>query len=136
MSITHGIFITIKADFNTTIIQQILQQGLDHDFIYLESYDSTSKTIDVPALIERILLEPRDENSLIDTKYHDTYFSLGISPTEKNRIRVSVGSFSYAWKKQFSNSQSEMHIDFARYIYLMLRLCRGFSILEIETYSV
>jgi hypothetical protein len=135
MSIMHSIRLTINAEFNAETIRQILLQGLANHCIYFESEDYDAKPIGIPALIERVLFEPRDENSVIYTKHYETYFILIISPAEQNTTGVFIGDFMDPLIKQFRNSERCAHIDFARYTRLLLEICKNFSVLTIETMS-
>jgi hypothetical protein len=136
MSALHQILVTLDAEFSPKTIETILQQGLVNNWIYLESYDYDSKPMDIQILTKKILREPRDEDNLIYTKYYDTYFSLAIFPSEGNKTEVSIGDFTYAWKKLFANSKNALHLNFASYIRLLLAACKNHHILTIQTNSI
>jgi hypothetical protein len=136
MSIIHGINLKLNSKFNIAAIQQILQQGLDLNCIYFAEEECIPTIMNLPDLIEKIMREPRDEDNMVYTKQHDTYFYLRIAPSEGNKMEVSIGNLMYPWVKPFRSNDKFIEIDFARYISLLLCLCKGFPVLEIETYSI
>ena len=53
---------------------------------------------------------------------------------KNNLIKFSIGGFGKIWKKEFVND--DYGIDFARYTRLLLRVCKDFTILALETDAI
>jgi hypothetical protein len=139
MSAMYGVGIKIHTQFNYDTVARIAKEGANRGFIYLEEESLSGKTMDYSLVAKKFLFcshsDQDYERVLIFTKYEDTYFYLRVV-ADGEATRVSIGGFADAWAKVFSNSDKRFYFDFVRYIRLILSLCKDFSIVAIETYTI
>ena len=53
---------------------------------------------------------------------------------KNNLLKFSISNFGIRWEKEFIDD--DYGIDFARYIHLLLRVCRDFTILELKASAI
>ena len=131
-----GTFYSIDAlldiKYETSNMDYLFQKCIENN-IYLYSdafydiYELNSNN--AAARILSVELEPEDHN--IRARFQDTDFFIWIFKERDNLLSFSIGGFGVIWRKGFINDT--YGIDFARYIRLLLRVCKNFTILELET---
>lgn len=136
MSRLYSIDVIIGTSFNLKMIEHVLEKGVNYGFIYYESIYSTEKIITPGQAALKLYSIAQgadyDEESCIFTNYQDTFFILILS-NDMGNLSVHMGNFSYKWENVFSNSDMGYFFDFARYIRLLLAVCKDFPIVSIET---
>ena len=144
MSKIHFIDTIFKEKFSEKNIDRILRKGLDLGFVYfkniLDEDFVPNEIICLDKALNKILSYKRpitnvisDENSIIETRFKDTHFSLDIGQSEEGLLKVSIFDFTNAWKKEFWNHQERYcALDVERYLRLLLKLCEDFTIINLE----
>jgi hypothetical protein len=142
MSACYGISVHLSVSYSQENIYALLKTGEELGFIYYdyicgERY-ANSPILNITDAVKKVMsFSPEsfdNENSSIYTKLEDTFFYLSVY-NKNNLILLSIGDFSKTWKKNFYYSRiGNMHtIDFARYIRVMLKMCKEFVILDLDT---
>jgi hypothetical protein len=142
MSVYYDISVHLGVSYSQENIYALLKTGEELGFIYYD-YVCGERYADSPILnitdaVKKVMsFSPEtfdNENSIIYTKLEDTYFYLAIH-SKNNLILLSIGGFSQPWKKKFdySHGGNTHMIDFARYIRVMLKMCKEFVILDLAT---
>ena len=132
MSIIHSIRILLNLKYEKNNIDYLFQKFLENNIrLYKDSFDKLNEldSRNAAARVLSIKLEPEDR--CVDAKFQNTDFSILTYKEKNNLISFSVSCFDIEWKKEFIND--DYGIDFARYIHLLLRVCRDFTILELKT---
>jgi len=135
MSTSYSIEILLDLKYEKNNIDYLFQKFLENNIhLYSDTFYNIDK-LDCSSAAARILsveLEPEDR--CIDAKFQDTDFSIWIYKEKNDLSNISIGSFGIIWRKAFIND--DYGIDFARYIHLLLRVCRNFTILGLETGAI
>ena len=114
-------------------LEYLFQKCIENN-IYLYIPFGGLNELDSNNATARILsVEIEDDEHYIHAKFQDTDFSIWIFK-KNNLIIFSIGNFGITWKKEFIND--DYGIDFARYIRLLLRVCKDFTILALETSAI
>jgi hypothetical protein len=136
MSSFYSVEVILNAHHNENNITRIIEHGTDLGFIYY-GWDKTPSPIILTSQEAKTFLLTiltGDENDLSDAYltvvFKDTDFLMRIDPIE-NYTRISIFSFGQPWQRQID--RDSYTIDFARYIRLVLELCKDFPILELTT---
>lgn len=136
MSSFYSVEVILNAHHNESNITRIIEHGTDLGFIYY-GWDKTPSPImltsqDAKTFLLTIL--KGNENDLSDAYltvvFKDTDFLMRIDPFE-NHIRLSIFAFGRPWQRPIDFDAYT--IDFARYIALLLDLCKDYPILELTT---
>ncbi len=137
MSISHSISAILDAPHNSKNIAHIIQHGSNLGFIYYNQsiddyYPCAFSSQEATALILKFtdtnLCDTSDAYLLV--KFENTDFLMRIDPSDKC-IRISIFYFGFPWKQEIDIEAGT--IDFARYIRLLLWLCKDFTILGLQT---
>jgi|GEM_PF-1020379 len=131
MSISYSIDSVLDLSYTEENIKYVLSSGMEQGFVYLE--DESRKVLSISHVIQKILFDSENIVNHITTKFKDTIFFIWFFKTENNLLIFSIGSFGYRWDKEFNNGVRQYTIDFARYIYLILQVCRNITLLELCT---
>jgi hypothetical protein len=132
MSIIYAIRILLDFSYEKNNIDYLFQKCIENNiYLYSDTFYDIHQldSISATSRILSVELEPEDRSIL--AKFQDTDFFIRIYKKENNLIKFSIGGFGIAWKKEFMNDH--YGIDFARYIRLLLRVCKEFAILSLET---
>jgi hypothetical protein len=139
MSAFYSIYVILDAPLNEKNITHIFQCGIDLGFIIYDKYDNPNdiyiKSLDNKQATSTLLkLLEADENDLYNAyftvKFEDTDFSMRLDP-DNGHMQLGIFALSFPWTRSVDDDNRT--IDFARYIRLLLALCKDFSILEIKT---
>lgn len=136
MSIFYSVDLTVNVPYNEIIITKILHRGVDLGFIYYGWNKAPSPIILTSQQATAFLLTilTGDENDPSDVYLtvvlNDTNFLMRIDPVDNN-TRISIFSFGQPWQRPIDFDAYT--IDFARYIMLLLDLCKDYPILELTT---
>ena len=132
MSISYSIEISLNFRYEKNNIDYLFQKFLENNIrLYFDDFYDANK-LDSSGAAARILsvkLEPEDR--CVDAKFQDTDFSIWVYKEKNDLLSISIGSFGKIWRKEFIND--DYGTDFARYIRLLLRVCKDFTILELKT---
>ena len=134
MSISYSIDIVLDLKYEKRNIDYLFQKFIKNN-IYLcaDFFDEPGK-IDSSSAADRILnMTLEGEDRCVDAKFQDTEFSIWIY-NKNDLINLSVGAFGIKWRKDFMNGYHGF--DFARYTRLLLRVCKDFTILSLETSAI
>lgn len=139
MSTWYSLSVIIDAKLDHKIVEQILEAGQAHHFIYFKENNPYTKVVSPKQGASKLLSseeQARDDGGArIFTKFEDTYFSLWID-CKDSKTEIYMGNVEYSWKKAFANSNKAEYFDFARYIRLLLILCKDFPIISLETVTL
>jgi len=131
MSVSYTIKIVLDLKYEETNIDYFFQKCIENNIhLYPDSFDNSNDLDSSNAATRILTVELEDEERCVRAKFQDTDFSIWIFK-KNNLINFFIGDFGIKWKKEFIND--DYGIDFARYIRLLLRICRDFTILELET---
>lgn len=136
MSIFYSVDVTLSVPHNEITVAKIFQRGAELGFIYYGRNNSLYPTIlnsqEATAFLSTTLSGDKDDlpDAYLTVVFEDTNFLIRIDPIE-NYTRISIFSFGQPWRRQIDFDAYT--IDFARYIKLLLTLCKDFSILEAKT---
>jgi len=135
MSIFYFVNAVLDLNYEKSNIDYFFQQCLENNIrLYSDPFDNLNK-LDSSSATERILsMELRPEERNVRAKFQDTDFFIRIYQEKNNLLNFSIGDFGILWKKKFINDHYD--IDFTRYVRLLLRVCRDFTILELKTSSI
>ena len=132
MSISYSISIILNLKYEKNNIEYLFQQCLENNMcFYADPFDKLSKLDSSGATTRMLTVELEDEERNVYAKFQDTDFSIWVYKRKNNLINFFIGNFGIRWKKEFIHGG--YGIDFARYIRLLLRVCRNFTILELKT---
>jgi hypothetical protein len=142
MSTCYGVSVHLSVSYSQENIYALLKAGEELGFIYYdhiwgERY-AESPILNIDGVVKKVMnFSPKmfeDDDSCIYSKLEDTYFFLSIR-SEDNLILLSIGGFGSTWEKEFyySCGGNIRMIDFARYIRVMLKMCKEFVILDLAT---
>ena len=130
MGIFYSIEVILNLKYEKNNIDYLFQKCIENNIRFYVPFSKLE--LNSSTATERILtVELEDEDRYIHAKFQDTDFSIWVFKEKNNLINFSIGSFGIIWRKEFING--DYSIDFARYIRLLLRLCRDFTILSLET---
>jgi len=99
--------------------------------LYPDAFDKLNELDSNGATARILAVELESENCNIRAKFQNTDFFIWIFKEKNNLLKFSIGGFGIIWKEEFINNH--YGIDFARYVRLLLKVCRNFTILELET---
>ncbi len=132
MGIIYSIEALLDLKYEKNNIDYLFQKCLENNIgLYSDAFYNIYK-LDSRRATDRILsldLEPEDRSAR--AKFQDTDFFIRIYKEKNNLLSFSIGCFGKIWRKEFINDHYA--IDFARYIRLLLRVCKNFTILALET---
>ncbi|HEX4068697.1 MAG TPA: hypothetical protein VHX42_01240 [Candidatus Babeliales bacterium] len=140
MSVCYAIYGRFDLKFTKQNVKLVVQKASDIGFIYMarEDFVITSRHLNVDQATDVLLTtteEILDEGgAFLYGRFQDTGVSIRIRE-ENNALVFSFGSFYYRWDKDFSNGQRIHTIDFARYIRLMLDVCKDITLLDLHTFA-
>jgi hypothetical protein len=137
MSISHSVSAILDAPHNSKNIANIIQHGSHLGFIYYnQTVDSYYPSVFSYHEATQVIFKCTDA-TLCDTsdayllvKFENTDFLMRIDPRDQG-IRISIFDFGFPWKQEADIEAGT--IDFARYIRLLLLLCKDFTILRLQT---
>ena len=132
MGIIYSIEALLDLKYETNNIDYLFQKCLENSiYLYADSFDKLNKLDSSSAVARTLSVELEPEDRCVNSKFQDTDFSIWIYKEKNDLLSISIGDFGIKWKKKFIND--DYGIDFARYIRLLLRVCKCFTILELKT---
>ena len=132
MSVFYSIRILLDLKYKENHIEYLFQKCIENNMrLYKDAFENICEldSSDSTARILAIELEPEERRVYV--KFQDTDFSIAVYKEKTNLLKFSISGFGIMWRKEFINDHYD--IDFARYIRLLLRVCRSFTILELKT---
>lgn len=131
MSKIYFLDVIIDVQFQV-LVSTVLERGSKEGFIYFLNETSANIEQVTYKLINPTAEDIDDGGPKVRVVYLDTMFVLWIK-SMGNATRVNIDCSIGSWKKEFqSKFDSEMYLDFARYIRLILKLCEPFPIISID----
>ena len=132
MGIIYSIDVTLDLKYEKNNIDYLFQKCLENSIrLYSDAFYNIYE-LDSSSAAARILsVELESEDRDIRAKFQNTDFFMWIFKEKNNLLKFSIGGFGIIWRKKFINGHYD--IDFARYTRLLLRVCKDFTILELET---
>ncbi len=132
MGIIYSIEALLDLKYEINNIDYLFQKCLENNIgLYSDSFYNIYK-LDSRGATNRILsLDLESEDRSARAKFQDTDFFIRIYQEKNNLLSFSIGCFGKIWRKKFFNDHYD--IDFARYTRLLLRVCKDFTILALET---
>jgi hypothetical protein len=138
MSIQHSIDIELNAPYSKQTIEKLLQNGTECGFQYM-SKENNRALLNPEELADWFLSfedNPdlkEDGQGYVRTKIEDTYCALFIDKKDSH-VYLYIAGLEIPWEKYFIYSgEDHYYIDFARYIRLLMKMCKGFSIIMLKT---
>ena len=133
MSVFHSVEVVLDLKYEKKNIDYLFQKCLKSNMIlYTDPFDNLLNELDSSGAAAKILaVEIENEERRIYTKFQDTDFSVAIYKEKNNLLSFSISGFGPTWEKNFFHDHYD--IDFARYIRLLLRVYRDFTILALQT---
>lgn len=149
MSLLHVVNATIDLPYAEQSIKNISDCGLKIGFIFYnhvwnENYEA-AKLISPSEIAQRII--NFDDTSNVEyygiyTRFKDTVFKFWINKTDTGLCEITFSDF-INWQVEFAYSSKvpllnmpTYGLDFARYINVMLKLCKDFPIMGIMKESI
>ncbi len=135
MGILYSVDVILDLKYEKNNIDCLFQKFIKNDIrLYKDSFDKLNEldSSNAAARILAVTLEPEDR--CVDAKFQDTDFSIFVYKEKKDLLSFSISGFGIVWRKEFINDN--YGIDFARYIRLLLRVCKDFTILALETDAI
>jgi len=136
MSVFHSVEIVLDLEYEKNNIDYLFQKCIENNMIlYTDPFDNSLNELDSSGAAAKILsVEIEDEECRVYTKFQDTDFSVAVYKEKNNLLSFSISGFGPMWEKDFLHDHYD--IDFARYSRLLLRICRGFTILALQTNTI
>jgi len=132
MSISYSIEFFLDLKYEKNNIDYLFQKCIENNIcLYSDTFDNVYELDSKGAATQILAIEVDDEKPKVHAKFQDTDFFIWIYKEKDNLLSISIGSFGRIWRKEFVDGCYD--IDFARYIRLLLRVCRDFTILKLET---
>jgi len=132
MGVSHSIHIVLDLKYEKNNMDHIFKQCIENNMrLYPDSFDNLNELDSSGAATRILTVELEEEERCVRAKFQDTDFSIWIFKEKNNLLSFSIGDFGIKWRKRFINGRYD--IDFARYIRLLLRVCKDFTILALET---
>ena len=132
MSVFYSIEALLDLKYEKNNIDYLFQKCLENNIgLYSDAFYNTCKleSNNAATRILSIKLEHEERNVL--AKFQDTDFFIWIYKEKNNLLKFSIGGFGVVWRKKFIDGDYD--IDFARYIRLLLRICKDFTIFTLKT---
>jgi len=136
MSVFYSVEIVLNLRYEKNNIDCFFQKCLENNMLlYTNPFDNLLNELDSSDAAAKILaIEIEDEERRVYTKFQDTDFFIAVYKEKNNILSFSISGFGPTWEKDFFHDHYS--IDFARYIRLLLRICRDFTILELKTNAI
>ncbi len=135
MGILYSVDVILDIKHKKNNIDYLFQKCLENNIhLYYGAFYDVNRLNSSGATARILLVELEPEDRYVDAKFQDTDFFILIHKEKNNLLNFSISGFGIIWRKKFIND--DYGIDFARYIRLLLRVCRNFTILELETSAI
>ncbi len=132
MGILYTVEILLDLKYEKHNIDYFFQKCIENNInLYSDTFDNVYALDSNSAATQILAVEIDNEKPKVHAKFQDTDFFMWIYKKKNNLISFFIGDFGITWKKEFIND--DYGIDFARYIRLLLRICKDFTILELKT---
>ncbi len=130
MSIFYSIRILLDLKYKKNNIDYLFQKWLENNIRLYVPFSKLNE-LESSGAANRILTVVDNEDRYVRAKFQDTDFSIAVYKEKNNLLKFSISDFDIKWRKEFIND--DYGTDFARYIRLLLRVCKDFTILELKT---
>ena len=135
MSVSYTITIMLNLKYEESNIDYFFQKCLENSIrLHPDSFDNSNELDSSNAATRILTVELEDEERCVRAKFQDIDFSIWVFKEKNNLINFFIGDFGIKWRKEFVND--DYGIDFARYIRLLLRVCKDFTILALKTSAI
>ena len=133
MGILYTIEILLDLKYEKKNIDYIFQKCIENNIcLYIPFSKLELDSNNAAVKIFAVAIE--DEKPKVHAKFQDTDFFIWIYKEKNNLLSFFIGDFGITWKKEFING--DYSIDFAQYIRLLLKVCKDFTILALETDAI
>jgi len=135
VGIFYAIDIFLDLKYEKKNIDYFFQKCIENNILlYPDAFDNAYELEGSGATARILSIELDPEERCIRAKFQDTDFSIFVYKEKNNLLSFSISGFGIIWRKKFINDHYD--IDFARYIRLLLRICKDFTILALETDAI
>jgi len=135
MSVFYSVEIILDLRYEENNIDYFFQKCRENNMIlYTDPFDNLNELDSSGAAAKILAVEIEDEERRVYVKFQDTDFSIAVYKEKNNLLSFSISGFGATWEKDFFHDHYS--IDFARYVHLLLRICRDFTILTLKTNAV
>ena len=130
MGISYSIDVVLDLKYEKNNIDYLFKKCIENNIcLYRDSFDLTR--LDSRNAANQILnMKLEEEERCVRAIFQDTDFSIWIY-SKNNLISFLIGDFGFKWRKEFMDGYHGF--DFARYIRMLLIVCKDFTILELKT---
>ena len=132
--IIYSIEILLDLKYEKTNIEYLFQQCIENNICLYIPFGGLNKLDSSSATTRILTVKIEGYERYIHAKFQDTDFSIFVYKEKNNLLSFSISGFGITWRKEFIND--DYGIDFARYIRLLLRVCKDFTILALETDAI
>ncbi len=135
MGIFYAIDVFLDLKYEEKNIRYLFQKCIENNIrLYPDAFDSVYELEGSSATARILSVELESEERCVRAKFQDTDFSIFVYKEKNNLLSFSISGFGIIWRKEFIND--DYGIDFARYTRLLLRVCKNFTILALETDAI
>ena len=134
MGIFYDIEVLLDLKYKQNNIDYLFQKCIENNICLYIPFGGLNKLDSCSAATRILTVEIEGDERYIRAKFQDTDFSIFVYKEKNNLLSFSISGFGIVWRKEFINDN--YGIDFARYIRLLLRVCKDFTILALETDAI
>jgi|SRR5579862_2118473 len=135
MSITYTARVKLDAQYSPANMLHILHEGTAIDFVYYQYMSSNEPVTDLVKAVDTFLSTDSDsDDRLINIVFQDTNFFISFLNSDDEKLKVSMVAFGPPWRTDFRDNTRMVNL--ARYIRLLLQLCKDFVVLELKTSAI
>jgi hypothetical protein len=132
MSTTYTIDATLNAKYTPQNMLCILQEGSKANFLYYQTISHKAPISDLEKALDVLLAtDPNSGDSFINIVFQETDFFISFFKSDDEKLKVSIMAFGAPWRADFRDNIRMVNL--ARYIRLLLQLCKDFIVLELKT---
>jgi hypothetical protein len=135
MSITYTARVKLDAKYSPANMLHILKEGTAIDFVYYQYISSKEPVTNLVKAVDTFLAtDPDSEDRLINIVFQDTNFFISFLKSDDEKLKVSMVAFGPPWRTDFRDNTRMVNL--ARYIRVLLQLCKDFVVLELKTSEI
>jgi|SRR5579862_5934660 len=132
MSITYSVDVKLDVKYSPANILRVLKEGAAMDFVYYQYISDENPVVDFAKAVDIFLAtDPDSGDKFMNVIFQDTNFLLWFFESCDGFLEISIGAFGVPWRADFRDKNRMIHL--ARYIRLLLRLCKNSIVLELKT---
>ncbi len=135
MGITYSVDIKINAKHDPKNMLRVMEEGRKLGFLYYQNILLESLVKDLEKSIDIFLAtDPDSGDRFINIVFEDTNFFISFFKSDSGLLIISLVAFGSPWRSDYRDGIRM--INLARYIRLLLRLCKDFIVLELKTSGI